>query len=209
MQLQIGRPVLEGDITRYAGHFDFLEVASDARNLPRLNTLAEWRRSVPEGFAFSVRLPKAVCELTSNEADVSMPLSVAEALGASWLLVQTPSQVGPSPRVRERLERLFASMASPGRRIAWESHGVWEDEQAEEFAAQHGVLVVRDVLQAEPPPGPVVYTRLLALGAGVQLRASATAQVAEAIADREQAVVVIEAHNAQQAARTLRQELES
>ncbi|HEY2406813.1 MAG TPA: DUF72 domain-containing protein [Polyangiaceae bacterium] len=209
MRLRIGRHALEGDIARYAQHFDFLEVASDARNLPRLTRLAEWRAAVPEAFSFSVRLPKLVCELTSNDADVGMTLRIADALGASWLLVQTPSQVGPSPRARERLKALFARLAGPDRRIAWESRGVWEDEQAEEFAAEHGVHVVRDLLQADPPAGSLVYTRLLALGAGVQLRPSATAQLAEVLSEYDEAIVVIEGHNAQQAAKTLRQELEA
>ena len=109
--------------------------------------------------------------------------------------------------MRERLAKLFEAVKHDDRRVAWESRGVWEDEQIEEFAAEHAVTVVRDVTRAEPPPGDCVYTRLLALGDGVQLRSSAATHVAEAIADREEAYVVIEGHGAENAAKLLRQEL--
>ncbi len=71
--------------------------------------------------------------------------------------------------MRERLSKLFEAAEHDERRIAWESRGVWEDDQIEEFAAEHGVTVVRDVTRAEPPLGDCVYTRLLALGDGAQV----------------------------------------
>ena len=109
--------------------------------------------------------------------------------------------------MRERLTKLFESVAHPERRLAWESRGVWEDEQLEEFAGEHSVHVVRDVSRAEPPEGECVYTRLLALGDGVQVRSSVATHLAEVLADREEAFVVIEGHGAENAAKLLRQEL--
>lgn len=207
MQLFVGRHNLEGDIARYASRFNLLEVRADATNLPRGARLADWRKRVPAEFAFSVVLPRSVGQFESSSFDLGRTLELADALSAKWLLLQSPSSVGPSARMRERLSKLFEAVTHADRRIAWESRGVWEDEQIEEFAAEHGVTVVRDVTRAEPPLGDCVYTRLLALGDGVQLRASTASHLAEALADREEAFIVIEGHGAETVAKVLRQEL--
>jgi uncharacterized protein YecE (DUF72 family) len=207
MQLFVGRNAFEGDIARYASRFNLLELRADATNLPRGARLADWKKRVPADFGFSIVLPRSVGLLASSEVDLGRTLDLADTLSAKWLLLQTPSSVGPSTRMRERLRKLFSAVAHADRRIAWESRGVWEDEQIEEFAAQHEVHVVRDISRAEPPLGDCVYTRLLALGDGVQVRASVASHLAELLVDREEAFVVIEGHGAEQAAKLLRQEL--
>ena len=207
MQLFVGRNAHEGDIARYATRFNMLELRADASNLPRGARLSDWRKRVPTDFVFSIVLPKALGLLESSEVELGRTLELADALSAKWLLLQTPSSVGPSTRMRERLAKVFAAVAHDDRRIAWESRGVWEDAQLEEFAAQHDVHVVRDVSRSEAPLGACVYTRLLALGDGVQIRPNVAEHVAEVLADCEEAVVVIEGHGAEHAAKLLRQEL--
>jgi uncharacterized protein YecE (DUF72 family) len=207
MQLFVGRNALEGDIARYASRFNMLELRADATNLPRGARLAEWKKRVPAEFAFSIVLPRALGLFESSTLELGRTLELSDALSAKWLLLQTPSSVGPSARMRERLTKLFTTVAHDTRRIAWESRGVWEDAQIEEFAGEHGVHVVRDVSRSDAPPGACVYTRLLALGDGVQVRASVASHLAEVLADREEALVVIEGHGAENAAKLLRQEL--
>lgn len=207
MQLFVGRHHLEGDIARYATRFNFLELRADATNLPRGARLADWKKRVPPEFVFSIVLPRTVGQFESSALELGRTLELADALSAKWLLLQTPSAVGPSTRMRDRLSKLFQAVAHPARRLAWESRGVWEDEQIEEFAGEHGVTVVRDVSRSEPPASDCVYTRLLALGDGVQVRSSMATHVAEALAEVEEAYVVIEGHGAENAAKLLRQEL--
>lgn len=207
MQLFVGRNSFEGDIARYASRFNLLEVKADATNLPRGARLTDWRKKVGEDFAFSIVLPRAVGKLETSTIELGRTSELAEALSAKWILLQTPSVVGPSARMRERLAKLFEAVAGEGRRIAWESRGVWEDEQIEEFAAEHDVHVVRDASMAVLPSTDAVYTRLLALGDGMQIRGSAATLVAEAIAEYEEAFVIIEGQGAEGAAKVLRQEL--
>jgi uncharacterized protein YecE (DUF72 family) len=207
MQLFVGRNAHEGDIARYASRFNMLELRADATNLPRGARLSDWKKRVPADFAFSIVLPKALGLLESSEVELGRTLELADTLSASWLLLQTPSSVGPSARMRERLSKVFAAVAHERRRIAWESRGVWEDSQIEEFAVAHGVHVVRDVSRSEAPPGECVYTRLLALGDGVQIRPNVAEHVAQVLANCEEAIVVIEGHGAEHAAKLLRQEL--
>jgi len=207
MQLFVGRNALEGDIARYSTRFNVIELRADATNLPRGARLAEWRKRVPAEFVYSIVLPKSVGLLESSEVELGRTLELADALSAKWLLLQTPSSVAPSARMRERLSKLFGLLDHDDRRIAWESRGVWEDDQIEEFAAPFGVHVVRDISRAEAPLGDIVYTRLLALGDGAQVRPSVASHLAEALADREEAVVIIEGDGAERAAKLLRQEL--
>jgi uncharacterized protein YecE (DUF72 family) len=207
MQLFVGRNAHEGDIARYAARFNMIELRADATNLPRGAKLSEWRKRVSADFVFSIVLPKALGLLDSSEFDLGRTLELADALAAKWLLLQTPSSVGPSARMRERLSKLFGQLAHDDRRIAWESRGVWEDSQLEEFAAEHGVHVVRDVSRGDAPLGECVYTRLLALGDGVQIRPTVATHLAEVLADVAEAFVVIEGHGAEHAAKLLRQEL--
>ncbi len=207
MQLFVGRNAHEGDLARYAQRFNFLELRADATNLPRGARLLDWRKRVPADFVFSIVLPKAAGLLESSDVELGRTLELSDALSAKWLLLQTPAAVAPSARMRERLSKLFERLEHDERRIAWESRGVWEDDQIEEFAAEHGVHVVRDVSRAVPPIGESIYTRLLALGDGVQIRSNVTSHVAEAIAEFEEAIVVIEGHGAEGAAKLLRQEL--
>jgi uncharacterized protein YecE (DUF72 family) len=207
MQLFVGRNTFEGDIARYASRLNLLEQRADATNLPRGARLADWKKRVPADFAFSVVLPRNVGLFESSSLDLGRSLELAEALSAKWLLLQTPSSVGPSTRMRDRLSNLFKTVAHETRRIAWESRGVWEDAQIEEFAAQHAVHVVRDATRSAPPAGDCVYTRLLALGDGVQVRSSVASHLAGVLADREEAFVVIEGHGAENAAKLLREEL--
>jgi uncharacterized protein YecE (DUF72 family) len=207
MQLFVGRNSFEGDIARYATRFNMLELRADATNLPRGAKLSDWKRRVPADFAFSIVLPKALALLESSTLELGRTVELADSLSAKWLLLQTPPAVGPSQRMRDRLSKLFSTLTHEQRKVAWESRGVWEDAQIEEFAAAHGVHVVRDVSRSQAPPGACVYTRLLALGDGVQVRASVASHLAEALADREEVVVVIEGHGAEHAAKLLRQEL--
>ena len=207
MELFVGKSAHVGDLARYAQRFNFLELRGDATNLPRGARLADWRKRGPAEFVFSIVLPKAAGLLESNEVELGRTLELADALSAKWLLLQTPATVGPSARMRERLSKLFERLEHEDRRVAWESRGVWEDEQIEAFAGEHGVHVVRDVSRADPPAGASVYTRLLALGDGVQIRSNVASHVAEAIAEFEEAVVVIEGQGAEGAAKLLRQEL--
>jgi uncharacterized protein YecE (DUF72 family) len=207
MQLFVGRNAHEGDIARYATRFNLIELRADATNLPRGAKLSDWKKRVPADFVFSIVLPKALGLLESSAINLGRTLELSDALSAKWLLLQTPSSVGPSARIRERLSKLFEALAHDERRIAWESRGVWEDSQIEEFAAAHGVHVVRDVSRSDAPLGGCVYTRLLALGDGVQIRANVATHVAEVLADCDEAFVVIEGQGAEHAAKLLRQEL--
>jgi uncharacterized protein YecE (DUF72 family) len=207
-ELHIGSSTLIGALERYAERLDLLEVPSEPRFLPPPKRLRKMRESVPDGFHFSVVLPSALSALPSSgsEALLAPALEAARTLEASWVLLRTLPAVTPSERSRKRLRELVAAMAG-GPRIAWEPRGVWTPEDAEAFAGEVGVALVRDLGQADAPDSPVVYTRLRALGQQSRITQGAIERIAERLEDAEEAYVVVEGRGAPGVARRLRAEL--
>lgn len=207
MRLHVGQSALHGDIARYARRFDLLELRAEPGRLPKPATLRRWLTQVPEGFRFSVMLPRVVSSLASgdaSEAALDYALDRARALEAAWLVLQTPASVMPGARSPRLLADLVERLAGEWR-IAWEPRGVWEEDEAEELAASLGVHLVRDLTRSEPPSGAVLYTRLLALGEAVELRAAAVESLAERLLGHSEAWVVVEGRGAARADRMLRE----
>ncbi len=212
LKLSVGSTTLIGALERYAQRLDLLEVSAEPKTLPPQRKLRHWRESVPAEFAFSVVLPRAVAELTAkslHEPALEPALAAAKTLGGGWLLLRTPPSVAPSDRSRRRMTELVARLRDSGARIAWEMRGVWSPEDAEAFADELEIVLVRDIAQFDAPPGPLVYTRLLALGQQARIGQGAIERVAERLEDAgaEEAVVVVEGRGAPGVARRLRAEL--
>jgi hypothetical protein len=84
---------------------------------------------------------------------------------------------------------------------------VWTPEDAEAFADEIGVALVRDLGQADAPDSPVVYTRLRALGQQSRISQGTIERIAERLEDAEEVYVVVEGRGAPGVARRLRAEL--
>ncbi len=193
--LHLGQARLRGDLRSYSESFDLLEVSAEPSALPRRSRLRAWKRDVPEQFVFTLRLPAIVASLAEESAGsgaLAEALRVAEVLGADWLVLSTPAEVTPCARTRQRLRRLADAVPRDRYRIAWEPRGLWEDPQEEQVAQELGWVVVRDLRRRPPPPGPVVYTRLLALGSAARQTEALLARLQERIASATEAFVVVE-----------------
>ncbi len=208
LKLFVGSSALIGALERYAQRLDFLEVVAEEKSLPVPRTLRRWRELVPATFRFSVVLPRDVGAFSpGSEPQLERALEAAKTLSASFVVVRTPPAVAPSERGRKRLKELFAKLEPLGARIGWEPRGVWTPEDAEAFAQDSGVVLVRDLAQDDAPAGPVVYTRLLSLGQQSRLGQAAIERVAERLEDCEEAYVVVDGRGAPGVARRLRTEL--
>ncbi len=208
MQLHVGQAALRGDIARYARRFDMVELRAEPGKLPRGKQLAEWARSGPERYVFSVVLPRSVAALDSpstTQKALEYALDCAKQLNAGWILLQTPPTVMPSARTRKRLQELVEKLTAEGRRVAWDPRGVWQEEETDAIAEELGVCVVRDLSRQPPAPGEVAYCRLQALGEATRVRAGAIEQVCENLAEFAEAFVVIEGEGAPRAAQMLRE----
>jgi uncharacterized protein YecE (DUF72 family) len=205
-RVHVGQASLQGGLPRYAKAFDLLEVKCDPAP-PSSKHLKRLKAEAPDGFVFSLVAGRALSDLAASEPDeklVAATREAAQALGARWLLVRTPASVTPSARSRARLARLVAALGGAAEGIAWEPRGIWTDEEVLAVAEELGVTPVRDLAEHEPPPGDVVYTRLIGLGRNLRIGSGAIERVAERLEDATLAFVVVEGQGAVAVAKALR-----
>ncbi len=207
-RLHFGLPNLKGGLSGYVKSFDLLELRCDPEP-PSAKHLGRLRREAPEGFNFTLVAGRELAELAAAAPAelVVATRRAAETIGARWLLLRTPASAGPSARTRARLGRLAQELTGAAGGIAWEPRGAWTDEEVVEVAGELDLALVRDLAEQEPPPSPVVYTRLLALGRNSRLGSGAIERVAERLEGVDEAFIVIEGEGGAGVAKRLRQAL--
>jgi uncharacterized protein YecE (DUF72 family) len=205
-RVHVGQASLQGGLSRYAKAFDLLEVKCDPAP-PSAKHLKRLKSEAPEGFVFSLVAGRGLADLALSEPDaklVSATRDAAQALGARWVVVRTPATVQPSARSRARLERLVKALAGAAEGIAWEPRGIWSDEEMLAVAEALGVTLVRDLAEHDPPPGDIVYTRLIGLGRNARIGSGAIERVGERLEDATLGFVVVEGQGAVAVAKALR-----
>lgn len=205
-RVHVGQASLQGGLQRYAKAFDLLEVKCDPAP-PSPKHLKRLKGEAPEGFVFSLVVGRALADLAQSEPDeklVAATHDAAKALGARWVVVRTPATVQPSARSRARLLRLVKSLGGAAEGIAWEPRGIWSDEEMLAVAEELGVTLVRDLAEHEPPPGELVYTRLIGLGRNLRIGSGAIERVSERLEDATLGFVIVEGQGAVAVAKALR-----
>jgi uncharacterized protein YecE (DUF72 family) len=97
-------------LERYARRLDAVEINSSFYRPHRRKTYERWARSVPAGFRFSVKVPKAMThERRLADCDELLERFAAEVAGLGdklgVLLVQLPPKLGFEKRVADRFFR--------------------------------------------------------------------------------------------------------
>lgn len=157
-------------LQRYAGRFAAAEINSSFYRPHRPTTYARWAESVPPGFLFSVKLPKAITHQQKlRDAEPLLDGFLAETAGLGerlgCLLVQLPPSLQFDPAVADAF--LSALRARSPLAVACEPrHPSWFGGEAAELLARHQVARVaadpaRVPAAAEPGGWPgLVYYRL-------------------------------------------------
>jgi uncharacterized protein YecE (DUF72 family) len=140
-------------LERYARLFNAVEVNSSFHGPHRPSTWERWAASVPEGFLFSVKLPKAIthgAKLRDAEGPLDDFLAEIRGLGAKLgcLLVQLPPSLAFDAQVSG------AFLAALRQRYAGEvacepRHASWLEPEAERLLREHRIARV-----AADPPKP-------------------------------------------------------
>jgi uncharacterized protein YecE (DUF72 family) len=193
-RLLVGLAALTGDLQKIHERFDLVEVRSSNGGWPKDATLKRWRKAAPPAFVFSVVLPPQVAALAPGadaDAALSDALHVAALLQARCVLLQTPPDVRPTTVNRKRIAALFEKIPAEGTVRCWEASGLWEADDVIATARAATVLPVLDATQDAPPSGPIVYTRLRALGKAAG-SARSLERLAMAVRGRREAFVVAE-----------------
>lgn len=151
------QPAFAGEgshLERYSRRFSAAEINTSFYRSHRSATWARWATSVPAGFAFAVKVPKAVThERRLTDAGEALDLFLAEvrALGSKLgpLLVQLPPKLDFDPTVAATF---FAELrARHGGAVALEArHPSWFDAGANRLLVEHHVARVA----ADPAPVP-------------------------------------------------------
>ncbi len=159
---------------------------------PRSPTLKRARYGFPEGFRVGLRFPTAAIVSKRGplrfddemEEAFAWSLAAAEALDVRVALFATPVDATPGPRDRELLTALVRRLpAVEGRTYVWAPSGLWEQQDAERFAADLGLVLACDPLEMTIPPGPIAYCRLMALGGRTRFSDAMLQRVHERLSD--------------------------
>ncbi len=197
----IGETRLPKNFKRYAKQFSLLELDCEPGTIVGKARLQSCRAVAPADFVFSLVVPSRMASLEPGpefEQAWKAAQGIARLLRAQWWVVRTPAEVRPTRRAREGLAALAARLKEGGMSVAWEPRGLWDETAAGETADAIGAVLVHDIAREVPRPGPVLYSRLLALGRGVRVGLSMADTVAERVRGFEQAFVVVEGQGARE-----------
>jgi uncharacterized protein YecE (DUF72 family) len=141
-------------LSRYAGRFPVVEINTSFHRPHRPSTYARWAESVPAGFRFSVKIPKAITHvqrLLDAEDALDTFLAEAGALGdrLGCLLVQLPPSLAFDAEVAAAFFRALRERW-PGAAACEPRHPNWFDAEADRLLAEMRVARVA----ADPAPVP-------------------------------------------------------
>ena len=126
-------PRIGSHLQRYAARLPAVEINSSFSRTHRRATYERWAGSVPAGFRFSVKIPRAITHesaLNPSDAELDEFLADVQGLGVALgaLLIQLPpSHEFDSRRTRSFFRRLRArvkcGLACEPRHVSWSSRG--------------------------------------------------------------------------------------
>ncbi len=149
-------------LQRYAARFPAVEINSSFYRSHRTATYERWRDSVPPGFRFSVKVPKAVTHaLRLREAGDLLRAFTGEVAGLGdalgCLLVQLPPSLAFVPEVAGEFFGVLAGLTEVPA-VCEPRHPSWFTVEAEALLARFGVgRVAADpvIVPAAARPGAV------------------------------------------------------
>ena len=146
-------PATGTHLERYAARFDCVEINSSFYRPHLHETYTRWADSVPDGFRFSVKMPKSITHekrLRNYDSLLAAFLGEVSGLGdkLAVLLAQTPPSLAFEASTVEVFLRAVLS-ASTGRIVVEARHRSWFKPEAESLLADLGVAQVA----ADPPHG--------------------------------------------------------
>jgi uncharacterized protein YecE (DUF72 family) len=145
----------ESHLARYSQIFNCCEINSSFYRPHKKETWERWARSVPDGFQFSVKVPKAItheAKLNCSTEVLCAFLGQVEFLGKKLgpvLLQLPPSLAFELPRVTNFLALLREKFS--GDVVCEPRHGSWFCEPADELLREYQIARVA----ADPPCVPV------------------------------------------------------
>jgi len=140
----------------YSRLFDTVEVNSTFYHIPRESTARRWRSTVPDGFAFTVKMYRGITHERRfvGVDDLLEPfLRVVQALDAPIILIQTPRSFR---QTHEHVQRILDFLSTLPSDVAYalELRGWTYDERFSNW------IWVVDPFAEMPPEQDIYYLRL-------------------------------------------------
>lgn len=138
-------------LSRYGARLNAVEINSSFYRPHRPATYARWAKETPDGFAFSVKMPRTIthdAKLKGARAELTRFLDECGALGGKLgcILIQLPPKLAfARSDFFERLRDLYDGAAALEPR-----HASWFTKEADALLASHRIARVA----ADPPIGP-------------------------------------------------------
>lgn len=168
--------------------------------LPSPKTLATQRKSAPERFEHGLVAPDSLYgerdwplrdpALVRSELD--RLANFCDAFGASVLVFKTPMAVSPGSVALKRFEPVLERAQKMAETVVWCPAGLWERDDAVDFAADFNAIVACDPLRDEIEEAEVVYARMRGLGEDRRYSMAKLEELAETLNGVEDAYVVFE-----------------
>ena len=158
---------------RYQEVFSLVEINRTFYEIPRISTVARWRKEAPENFEFTVKAHQSISHehklrLAETMKAFETMKEICRELEAKILLIQTPASF--KPENLKTAEEFFRGIERDDLIIVWETRGaLWEKEETREELRM--ILESLDVPHVTDPfrtlpvySGRVAYLRLHGLG---------------------------------------------
>lgn len=141
-------------LERYATHFNAVEINSSFYRPHRRSTYEKWASQVPEGFSFSVKLPREITHVRRLQACGDLVLRFGDEVAGlgpklGVILVQLPPSLALD---RQDAEQVFVQLrkVSNAPIVCEPRHASWFSKSSEGLLALHDVARVA----ADPAPAP-------------------------------------------------------
>lgn len=137
----------------YAERFDTVEINATFYNLPKAETVDNWREEAPEGFEYALKFSRYGSHIKRlKDPQQSLPafLELAERLEGHLgpVLVQLPPKWKPRP---DRLDEFLAETPSRYRWVVEVRDPGWLEEEVFAVLREHGAaLCIHDMLENHP-----------------------------------------------------------
>jgi uncharacterized protein YecE (DUF72 family) len=147
-------------LERYANRFPVTEINSSFHRPHRLSTWQRWRDSVPDGFCFSVKLPKTITherKLVACQEQIAEFMTQAGMLGdkLAIVLIQLPPKLAFDSAIASNFLEILRKRC-PAALACEPRHPSWFTDEAGALLEAHGVCrVAADpaICEAAAKPG--------------------------------------------------------
>ena len=157
-------------LTYYSGVFNTVEIDSTWYAMPGKRTVESWARKVPEGFTFSLKVPKEITHdhyLVGCEDQWNRFLKVLEPLGEKRgpLLFQfpyvakkkNPDEYATGTDFRQRLAAFIPLLPTDGQYVVEVRNAAWYDEPLLDLLRSRGIALSLVSFYTLPGPDKLLH----------------------------------------------------